>query len=170
MKAQKFCGSSSRHSYEIVGGVRICSRCGRRHHWDYTPEERFWRLVEKTRACWIWKGARIYSGYAYFGHSQGRLLRAHRYAWLLEYGWLPNWDKDRMVLDHVCGNRACVRPSHLRVVSQLENIRSGKGAGQCRKGHVFKPGTVKEYTDKSGKITRRCLVCKGKVKPNVASV
>jgi len=30
-------------------------------------------------------------------------------------------------LDHLCRNRACVRPSHLEPVTQTENIRRGAG-------------------------------------------
>ncbi len=39
------------------------------------------------------------------------------------HGHIP----DNMVIDHICGNRICVNPLHMEVVSQAENCRRGSG-------------------------------------------
>ncbi|WP_368859907.1 HNH endonuclease [Curtobacterium sp. P97] len=43
---------------------------------------------------------------------------AHRVAWSFEHGDVPAG----MVLDHMCFNTMCVRPSHLRSVTPKQNI------------------------------------------------
>jgi hypothetical protein len=70
--------------------------------------------------CWEWLGRRQDNGY---GKKQfnGRTVLAHRWLWIQLFGKIP----DGLVIDHVCQNRGCVNPHHLRVVTQAENVRSG---------------------------------------------
>lgn len=60
----------------------------------------------------------------------------HRAAWVYHnHRQIP----DGMTVDHLCHNRRCVAPSHLRLLSNFENARRTSGRnwplGQCVNGH-----------------------------------
>src|SRR5262245_38794657 len=87
--------------------------------------ERFWEKVpvrpQKPDACWEWTAFRNPGGYGMFGVKKSTPRLAHRVAWKLSGGEIP----DGMELDHICRNRGCVRPDHLRVVPFGFNGRQG---------------------------------------------
>ena len=93
------------------------------------------------------------NGYSRVWHNR-KLWRAHRLAWVLENGDIP----EGMVIDHLCRNRACVNLDHLRLVTQQENIMAGKlnidNRSHCNKGHLFEGNIM---VRKSGK--RECAEC-----------
>jgi hypothetical protein len=65
--------------------------------------------------CWPYRFSanRIY---IYVGY-QGRMVLAHRMAWLLMRGPIPTG----MTIDHLCFNTRCMNPSHYEVVPQSVN-------------------------------------------------
>jgi len=81
--------------------------------------DRFWRRVAKAdgSACWLWTGARFHFGHGAFKVA-GRTLKAHRVAYVLTYGPIPN----NNVVRHRCDTPPCVRPDHLLLGSQVENV------------------------------------------------
>ena len=80
-------------------------------------KERFLSKIEKTDSCWIWKGTvNPDSGYGRFQVS-GKSLYAHRYS----YELFNEEIAEKMVIDHLCRNAACVNPSHLEAVTNREN-------------------------------------------------
>jgi hypothetical protein len=90
------------------------------------PLTRFWPKVDKTETCWNWTAYKNPYGYGMFGRG-GRtdgMSLAHRYAWEIAKGAIP----EGMHLDHMCHNRACVRPTHLRIVDNKQNHENFKGA------------------------------------------
>lgn len=89
-------------------------------------KERFWEKVEKTPTCWLWLGA--HNGkYGKFWDGT-KVVFAHRMAYELENG-----PTNQLVL-HSCDVPLCVRPSHLFVGSQSDNIQD------CiQKGRHFTP-------------------------------
>lgn len=87
-----------------------------------TTEDRFWAKVDKTEACWNWTGYTMPTGYGQFRNGGGKL--AHRYSYRLAFGAIP----DGQELDHICFNRKCVRPDHLRPVSRKQNSEHRRGA------------------------------------------
>jgi len=90
------------------------------YDWTIYSDPRFWDKVKFTEGgCWNWTGTRSLLGYGKFYLGRGRIggstgyVGAHRIAWLLSGRVLAR----RKSLHHVCGNRACVNPAHLRALS-----------------------------------------------------
>lgn len=119
-------------------------------------EVRFWAHVSKGDGCWEWMGARTNAGHGTVNVGGGRFDRAHRVAWRLAHGEIP----DGHVVRHRCDNARCVRPEHLELGTQRDNIHDmmsrGRGRGQfqrraqCSKGHPIEQ--VRGY--------RRCRTCR----------
>jgi len=85
----------------------------------------------------------------------GKQIQAHRWVWELLSGPID----EGMVIDHMCSNRKCILPSHLRVISQQQNIMAGKhnidNRSHCNQGHPFTKENI--MIRKSGK--RECAEC-----------
>ena len=115
-------------------------------------EERFWSKVQRADVgCWEWERALATNGYAQFWNGE-RLVAAHRYAYELEVGPIP----EGLVLDHLCRVPTCVRPDHLEPVTMAENTRRGFSAREvCRRGHPFDGDNVRHLKNGS----RRCREC-----------
>jgi DNA-binding XRE family transcriptional regulator len=90
-------------------------------------EDLFWSKVEKTEACWIYRGT-TKRGY---GHvvAHRRNWSAHRFSFFLARGREPG-----PILMHLCDVRACVRPDHLREGTQKENIGQAVASGRMARG------------------------------------
>lgn len=96
--------------------------------------EHFWSKVDRSGECWLWKGSRSSNGYGqcYPGRNH---TYTHRYAYCQAVGPIPNG----MSVLHRCDTPACVRPDHLFLGTQQDNLRDmvQKGrwsSGQPRKG------------------------------------
>ena len=85
----------------------------------YEPVEiRFWKYVRKTHACWLWTAGRNACGYGLLGRGRGKSSLAHRISWEINIGEIP---KGLCVL-HRCDIPHCVRPDHLWIGTQGDNI------------------------------------------------
>lgn len=96
-----------------------------------TPQERFWQKVDKTGSCWTWTGGKFRQGYGSF-KVDGKVWKAHRLSWTWHRGDIP----EGFVIDHMCHNKACVNPSHLRLATNQENVEYRKGAAKHNKAGV----------------------------------
>lgn len=89
-------------------------------------DDRFWTFIEP--GCWEWTGVTAH-GYGYFW-TGGTNHRAHRVMWERVFGPIP----DGLVVCHRCDNRKCVRPDHLYLGTQKENIGDVIARGRRWKG------------------------------------
>ena len=89
------------------------------------PVERFCQKVIFTSCgcCWLWDGATS-GGYGSLGFD-GEQWKAHRYAWTLTHGPIP----DGLDIDHLCFNRSCVNPAHMRLVTRAQNASRKRVSG-----------------------------------------
>lgn len=92
--------------------------------------KKFWRGVTPTSGCWEWAGARSNEGYGQLRNGQRGSLQAHRVSWTIHFGEIP----DGMFVLHHCDNRPCVRPDHLFLGTQADNLHDMYSKGRGRYG------------------------------------
>jgi hypothetical protein len=90
--------------------------------------ERFWLKVKKTPTCWLWVGAcspkertpdgRLPYGMIMVSNCPRVMEKAHRFSFRMFVRPIP---KGKKVLHH-CDNSMCVRPSHLFLGTQKDNV------------------------------------------------
>lgn len=116
---------------------------------------RFWRYVKLVpRACWLWTGGRTRGGYGAFRTSQPRrTVRAHRMAWELLWGPIP---EGKCVL-HKCDTPLCVRPSHLFLGTVQENTDDMIAKGRGAKGERMNMGKITEQAVREIRASREPL-------------
>jgi hypothetical protein len=131
----------------------------------------FWSKVEKTEDCWVWSGTTRPDGYGQLGVGSMKdgtrtSALAHRVSYELHLGPLPKrgdrHQKTEWTVDHLCRNRACVRPSHLELVSNKVNILRGISPAaknavktECPAGHQY--DETNTYVRRDG--NRQCKEC-----------
>ena len=94
----------------------------------YSAEAAFWRSVRIVEGdeCWTWMGTKggagkgkMYGVFSYIGRY-GKVGRtAHRFSFEL------HWERDinGLHIGQLCGNRLCVRPTHLYVKEDVRSTR-----------------------------------------------
>lgn len=92
--------------------------------------ERFFRKVDKTETCWIWRGNTNPNGYGAIqeGGKGSKKILAHRLSYRLHKGDIPVG----MVVMHSCDNPACVNPSHLSIGTYKDNTHDMIAKGRKR--------------------------------------
>lgn len=98
-----------------------------------TLEQRFWMKVNKTASCWLWTAGTSAGRYGNFTtpeHQKG--MKAHRFSWALHYGPIP----DGLLVLHKCDVGLCIRPDHLFLGTQADNVKDceAKGRGFHKRG------------------------------------
>ncbi|RRD03205.1 HNH endonuclease [Arachnia propionica] len=107
-----------------------------------TIDDRLWSRCHRDGGdgCWVWQGAVNNKGYGTTTRprtpgQKGRSGRvyAHRLAWEESSGPIP----EGLVVDHICHNRRCINPLHLRLATPGQNLENRKGASANSKtGHL----------------------------------
>jgi hypothetical protein len=96
-----------------------------------TPEQRFWKKVSvQTEGCWGWLAGLDHYGYGVICNFGTRVVKAHRVSWQLHFGSIPVG----LFVCHHCDNRACVRPDHLFLGNNDDNMRDMRKKGRDSHG------------------------------------
>ena len=97
----------------------------------YVYSTKFWENVtyRSEEKCWTWNGQLQSHGIDYGRFCQGyKKWRAHRYAFLDFYGFLPP------LLRHTCDNKRCINPHHLIPGEPKDNSRDAAERGRMPRG------------------------------------
>ncbi len=129
------------------------------------PWVRFWKhvnkegpvLSEQLGPCWVWLRAKDRDGYGWF-KLNNRQIYAHRFAMN---------EPDGLVL-HRCDNPNCVRPDHLFVGSNIQNMHDKMSKGRCSavrgaKNHNAKLSPAEVEAIRMSTETQRALAAKYRV-------
>lgn len=95
---------------------------------------RFWSKVAKGDGCWLWQASVLGRG----GHGQftvrvgGKQLHlyAHRVSWELTHGPIP----EGQCVCHHCDVPLCVRPDHLFLGTQADNLNDARAKARLIDG------------------------------------
>lgn len=100
-------------------------------------EERFWSKVRKSDGCWEWTDALTKTGYGTLtivvyvkDRRTVRAKLAHRVSWEINKGPIP----DGLHVCHHCDNPQCVRPEHLFLGTDADNLADMVAKGRSNRG------------------------------------
>lgn len=147
---------------DYCGGVKQATATECRKCWNSQAgrERRFWSHVQKSDGCWLWTGARDDKGYG-IGSGSSEHEWAHRYSFALAFGPIPG----ELSVLHRCDNPPCVRPDHLFLGTQKDNVidmtRKGRHHNSrkthCKRGHLYDAANTIVYQGR-----RHCRECRRK--------
>ena len=80
------------------------------------------RYVVTDSGCWEWQRATNSDGYPVVA-SYRQTLKVHRLM-MMGYGPIPNW----LLVRHICFNKRCINPEHLRLGTDRDNLRDADRA------------------------------------------
>lgn len=126
-------------------------------------KERFDEKVDKSGACWLWTASRYPDGYGMFGVSKGVIRRAHRVAFELYVGPIP----DGIFVCHRCDTPLCVNPEHLFLGTAKDNLTDCRDKGRYRQrgspGESNGRATITE-------VTARAIKAALSIEPRTAAI
>jgi hypothetical protein len=131
--------------YVKRGQMKCCSvECAKVYNRAKPAEKRFWSHVDKNGPvpahrpelghCWIWTASTNVHGYGQIcpRSMPGKMVGTSRFSWEIHYGPIS----DGLWVLHHCDTPACIRPEHLFLGTQTDNMRDmiskGRAAWQKR--------------------------------------
>ena len=128
---------------------------------NFQNQHKIRKRIKVVSDCWEWQGYINNQGYGVI--NVGKPILAHRMSYTAFVGEIP----EGKVLDHICRNRKCVNPAHLRIVTIGENLLCGetiaamkKAQTHCIHGHPFDEENTYNY--KGRRYCKECLRARGK--------
>lgn len=120
-----------------------------------TLKQRFWAKVDRCGddECWEWQGyLKLEKPYGRF-RVFGKMHQAHRVAWHLAYGAIP----DDLFVCHHCDNHACVNPAHLWLGTVQDNANDMVRKGRSAVGKKHRNSTHPESIPRGEQVPRSKL-------------
>lgn len=135
--------------------------------------DRVWTRIQRgeTGECWPTTWSVLHTGYPQIGWSdngvRGHVL-THRAVWASVNGQIP----DGLTIDHLCRNRICGNPGHMRLLTNSANGRlNGQAvATHCSHGHEWDAANTYVRRDTGHRLCRACSTDRTRargVKPRV---
>lgn len=131
---------------------------------QFNHDKFFNKIKLGNNGCWLWCGEiPPLHGYGVF-YINKKQYKAHR----ISYDYFFGIKDLRKVIDHVCMNKACVNPFHLREVTIKANVMENSKCNaiakskqtHCVHGHKFtKDNTYMQNTGVYGGKWRGCKTC-----------
>jgi len=130
--------------------------------WQLSPSERLLaKAVRNDVGCLIWTGYKTADGYGRMGYQGKTSVSVHRIAYLewvepIPLGMQPDHLchtlDDSCTGGPACPHRACIEPTHLELVTPVENTRRGRSFSainttktECPAGHKYDEGNTIYY-------------------------
>jgi hypothetical protein len=118
--------------------------------------KRIWGKVDKSAECWVWIGYKQPFGYGVIntgsrtdGSRATKLV--HRVVYELEFGPIPEGG----CILHKCDNPSCVKPDHLFLGTQSENVADMIAKGRKRVARGKDHPSYKLSSQKKREICQR---------------
>lgn len=115
--------------------------------------------ITKNGECWQWFGNKDRHSYGKIW-IKGKLKTAHRVSYEIFVGEI----KEGMAIDHICRNRSCINPKHLRQLTWAQNAMASDGIcptfkkrTHCKNGHPFSGSNLVIYKNQPN--ARKCRTC-----------
>lgn len=134
----------------------------------FSNHEKFLKniTIDQESGCWNWSGV-MQLGYGCFciknELGKWKAYKSHRISYELFIGKI----KPKFLIDHICKNKKCINPDHLRqVTARINSIENSSGPAfqnslktHCSKGHELTEKNT-HISKINGNKKRTCVICK----------